>query len=367
MAFSTLSRPESSAARRSSASVVLSVGLMVLLFGLFALTLRWVGVSEESAWSKLASLNKDNVHVDVAIVGDSRAHVGLAPALLNESALGSTHPGLSIFNFAADGTDALHHASFVMHGLLKQDLPPALILWAPNPLGFNETRKTNRPEQLSVADIVFLARNGASFELLLDLFTPLLFPPYGFRADVKRKLDAVMESLAWIPVHAQTRMLQRSYVPYPKSREYDPTRDGYRPFRITQWLEAFERGEKDYAQKYRSARLGAVHLLAARDLLMAAKKAGSHVVIVEMPLSPWFVENLATSEFHQTWRIEMAHLASEYGATFLTDHGEGLRNEDFGDPAHLCRSAAERVSLGLGDRLDLIEGVSEALRSKVGE
>ena len=367
MAFSTLSRPESSAARRSANSVVLSVGLIFLLFGLFAQTLRRAGVSEESAWSKLATLNKDNVQVDVAIVGDSRAHVGLAPALLNESALGSTHPGLRMFNFAADGTDALHHASFVVHGLLKQESPPALILWAPNPLSFNEVRKTNRPEQLTVADIVSLGRNGASLELLLDLFTPLLFPAYRFRADIKRKLDVVLESLVWIPVHAQTRLFKRGYVPYPKSREYDPTSEGYRPFRITRWREAFERGEVDYAQKYRSARIGAVHLLAARDLLLAAKKAGSHVVIVEMPLSPWFVENLATSEFHQTWRNEMSRLAGECGATFLTDPGTGLKNEDFGDPAHLCRSAAELVSARLGDRLDIIEGVSEALKNKVSE
>lgn len=367
MAFSTLSRPESSAARRSSPSVVFSIGLIVILFGLSAQGLRWAGVTEESAWSKLAALSKERANVDVAIVGDSRAHVGLAPASLNGSALGSTHPGLCMFNFAADGTDALHHASFVMHGLLSQELPPALILWAPNPLSFNAERKTNRPEQLTVADIVALGRNGASLELLLDLFTPLLFPAYRFRADVKRKLDAVLEALAWIPVHAQTRILGRSYAPYPKSREYDSSSDGFRPFRITQWREAFERGEADYAQKYRSARLGEVHLLAARDLLVAAKKAGSHVVIVEMPLSPWFAENLATTEFHQTWRREMARLAGECGATFLPDSGMGLSDEDFGDPAHLCRPAAELVSARLGDRLDTLEGVSEALKSKVSE
>lgn len=345
----------------------LGVVLTFLAFGLLAQVLRLCGNPNSPAWVALGAVRQP---LDIAIVGDSRAHVGLAPGKLEadgpSGASGSSGtlskgPGLAVYNFAVDGSDALHHSSFILQGLLKQPHPPRVIVWATNPLGFNEERNNNRIERLLPADLPMLYKNGAPLETLLEIGTGLWFAPYRQRATVAENVNNLADRLAWLAVHIQTRILKLPYTPVAPTSEYFPREAGYVPFKILVWAARFERGMADYTRKYATARLSGPHLLAARDILRGARRAGTHVVILEMPVAAWYGEALTSGEFHAGWRRRMEGLANAEGATFLQDAGAVGGNEGFGDPGHMSFEASQIYSQTLARRLRAIPAVREAL------
>jgi hypothetical protein len=346
------------AAQVEARKAVKRMASVLVLFVLAAQVLRLAGDASGTAWSALREVKGP---VDIAIVGDSRAHVGLSPGRLaapEEPASSSTPV---VYNFAADGTDALHHASFVLNGLLRGKVSPSVILWAPNPLSFNENRKNNRIEQLALRDIPLLFRCGAPFETVLEIATAALFPPYRQRVVIKRLLTEFTDRAAWLPVHVQTRLLKMVYAPLQTSREYLQPEAGYAPFEIVRWSEAFERGEREYTRQYDAARLCGVRLETSRAMLREARHAGVHVVIVELPIAPWFLKHLEPRQFHQTWRSALQKIALEEGADFVCDADAVHRDEEFGDPGHMCREAAEAYSRDLGGRLRSLPSVQAAL------
>lgn len=331
-----------------------AVAKVLGLFWVIAQALHVFGDPTSPAWTALKNIKQP---LGIAIVGDSRAHAGLSPARLGEA----LETPVDIYNFAVDGTDALHHTSFVVNGLLKQKAPPAVILWAPNPLSFNEERKNNRIEQLTVADLPFLWSNRAPFEMVLDIATAELFGPYRQRVVLKRTMKNLTDRMAWVAVHVQRRVLKLGYTPLLPAREYLHADRGYAPFNVLRWQDAFERSAADYTQQYRNARLSTLRTDAAREFLRAAKRAGVHVVVLEMPVAPWFQENLATQDFHRGWRQWMQKITTEEGADFVCDAALGFVNEEFGDPGHMHRASSEAYSEKLGGKLQTIPAVRGAL------
>jgi hypothetical protein len=334
------------------------VMLTFLAFGLLAQVLRFSGNPNSPAWAALETVRQP---LDIAIVGDSRAHVGLAPGKLGGRGLFSEGEGLAVYNFAVDGSDALHHASFILQGLLKQEHPPRVVVWASNPLGFNEARNNNRVERLLPADLPMLCKNGAPLETLLEILTGSWFAPYRLRANVAQNVNHLGDRLAWLSVHLQTRVLKLTYTPLAPTSEYFPRESGYVPFKVLVWAARFVRGMADYSQKYEAARLSERHLLAARDILRGALRTGTHVVILEMPVASWFVENLTSRGFHAGWRRRMEVLANKEGATFIQDSAVVGGNEGFGDPGHMSFETSQVYSETLARRLREIPAVQKAL------
>ena len=358
MSLTDLQSPAQFKAGSVSRKRGLGLVLTLLAFALCSQVLRLSGNPSGPAWGGLRAIRQP---LEIAIVGDSRAHVGLSPDKLGAPWLFPENAGPKVYNFAVDGSDALQHASFMMHGLLKQETPPKLIVWAPNPLGFNRERTNNRVEQLLPADLPFLCKNGSPLEPLLDICTSAIFTPYRHRANVAQRVNDFTDRLAWMAVHVQTRILKLTHTPVPPPREYFPREAGYVPFKILNWPARFDRGVADYAEKYASARLSERHLLAARDLLTAARRVGTHVVILEMPVAAWYVDNLTSKEFHAAWRRRMEKLANLEGATFIQDAAAVGGNEGFGDPGHMSFETSQSYSAKLAWKLEGIPAVRAAL------
>lgn len=350
----TVGSPPSPKAFRRRPNGFAALAKVLGLFWVMAQALHLFGDPTSPAWAALKNIKQP---LGVAIVGDSRAHAGLSPARLRQA----VETPLAIYNFAVDGTDALHHTSFVVHGLLKQKALPAVILWAPNPLSFNEERKNNRIEQLTLSDLPRLWQSRAPLETLLDILTAELFGPYRQRVVVRRAMKTLTDRMAWVAVHVQSRVFKLRYTPSLPAREYLESDRGYAPFNVIRWQDTFERIAADYTQQYRKARLSTLRIEAAHELLRAAKRAGVHVVVLEMPVAPWFQENLATQDFHRAWRKWLQEIATEAGADFICDAEDGSDNQDFGDPGHMCRAASETYSEKLGVKLRSIPAVCEAL------
>jgi len=354
MNSSTLGSPPLAKPSHRCPNGLAAVAKVLGLFWVIAQALHLFGDPTSPACTALKNIKRP---LGIAIVGDSRAHAGLSPARLGEA----IETPVNIYNFAVDGTDALHHTSFVVNGLLNQKVPPAVILWAPNPLSFNEERKNNRVEQLTLSDLPLLWRNRAPFEMLLDIATAELFGPYRQRVVLKRVMKNLTDRMAWLAVHVQRRVLKLGYTPLLPAREYLHADRGYAPFNVLRWQDAFERSAADYAHQYRTARLSTLRTEAARDLLRAARRAGVHVVVLELPVAPWFQENLATQDFHRAWRKWVQEIAAAEGADFVCDAAFGSDNHEFGDPGHMHRTAAEAYSEKLGVKLRTIPAVCAAL------
>jgi hypothetical protein len=333
--------------------LLLRTGAIVLLFALLSLPLAKVGDPHNPAFAARGA-HRD---VDIAVVGDSRAHVGISPTKLHELL-----PEASAFNFAVDGTDTLHHWDFVLRGLLGEGRKPSLILWAPNPLGFNDARQSNRLEQLVGADLWSLKQAGVPLELLLDVATMRWFPPYRHRPLVAAQIGERTEGAGKKLLRVQEKLLHLDYDPPPPSREYLPQPDGHEPFRVITWEDRFHRGEKGYESDY--AALGKMdwHLGLARQLLRRAREAGVLVVVLDLPVSPYFRAHFSTDPRHRAWQQAMARISAEEGALFLDHEGRYGDDHAFGDPGHMTDLTSYAYSSWLAGQLASEPRVRAALR-----
>ncbi len=306
---------------------------------------------------------REYLPVDIAIVGDSRAHVGLSPTKLVQGLARAGVGSQGSYNFAVDGTDVLHHFDFVARALVG--VPPGerprIILWAPNPLGFNDARTSNRLQQLTHLDLVALLRAGAPTELLLDLVTMRWFPPYGRRPVVAEKVATYVEIAGKKTLPLQRRLLGLSYEEPPRSREYHSLPDGHEPFTVLEWEDRFQRGARGYEADYAGLGKSAWHLAVGRALLRRAREAGVLVVVIELPVAPWFRAHLGGDPRHLAWRESLQEAARDEGALYL-DH-TALYDDDrrFGDPGHMADELAYAYSTQLGEVLAREPAVRAAL------
>ena len=335
------------------------LAVVAALFAVLALPLRRVGPTESPAWSAARA----HLPVDVAIVGDSRAHAGVSPTRLTAALAAAGLPDRKLHNFATDGTDALHHFDFVDRALLRAGPPPRVIVWAPNPLGFNDARTNNRLEQVAGVDLRAVWRAGAPREMLLDLVTLRLFPPYRARPILAGKIADKVEILGKKSLPLQTRLLGLRYEEPPRSREYHPLPDGHEPFTVLDWEDRFRRGVRGYELDY--AGLGKMdwHMRIAGELLARAREAGVLVVVVELPVAPHFRAHQGLDPRHLAWRARLADLARLHGALYWDHTARFDDDRAFGDPAHMSDVTSFAYSTYLGDELARDPTVRAALTS----
>lgn len=332
---------------------------VALLFGLLAAPLVKLDAGDSPVWNEA----RDHLPVELAIVGDSRAHVGLSPTRMT-TALAEAGITTHAYNFAVDGTDVLHQFDFVDRGLAAQpsERRPRVILWAPNPLGFNDNRTNNRLQQLSRIDIATLLRARAPTELVLDLLTLRYFPPYRRRPVIGEKIATYVEIAGKKTLPLQRRVLGLSYDEPPKSREYRSLPDGHEPFTVLDWQDRFERGEKGYQADYAGLGKSDWHLRIARALLARAHAAGILVVVVELPVAPWFREHMGADPRHLAWREALKNAVRDEGGLYWDHTARFDDDRAFGDPAHMADELAFRYSDELGTALAHDPVVAAALQ-----
>lgn len=287
-----------------------------------------------------------------AIVGDSRAHVGLSPALLAEAFAGAGLGDRGGYNFAADGTNVLNHRSLVVSGLLGEARVPPLVIWAPSPLSFDATRGGDHLDHLRAADLPALLRAGAPTEVILDLATMMALPAYRGRPGVKAEIERVVDGAGARLTRAHARLFGLQFAPPANGRAYLSPRDGYRPFRVvTAWEERFARGAEKYAALYEKLELAPSGLALARDLAARVREAGALLVVVELPIAPFLQRAYATRPQHRAWQAALQRIAALEGAIWISDADRFDDDRLFGDPAHMHVETAERYSRALAEEL----------------
>lgn len=336
------------------------------LFAILSAPIARVGDPTSPAYEALEDAARTGP-LQFAILGNSRPHVGLSPPLFAEGLAAGGIPGKRGWNFAVDGTDSMHHASFAVHGLLAGDPPPRVIVWAVDPLMFDASRKTNRLEQLRPRDLPILARSGAPLEVVFDVAAMQVFPPYRHRPLVLAKVEDKTESLGKRLAKIQ-RLLGLVATDHPKAREYTKPGAGFEPFVVLDdWeFRFYQRHGPHYATEYQALTLSDWHERFAARFLATAKERGVVVVVLEMPLSPYYRERFASGAKHQAWRERMRRLAESQGAVFVTDADRYSRDLDFGDPGHLPLSTAQEYSRYLGEALARDPRVAAALALEKG-
>jgi hypothetical protein len=294
---------------------------------------------------------EDHADAELAIIGDSRPHVGVSPTIMAEALAAEGLGTHRAYNFATDGTDALHHVSFARE-LLSQAKSLRVLVWAPNPLSFDDTRRSNRLEMLGRADIVPLARAGAPAELLFDLATGAVFPPYKKRPLVKERVEGRATSMGKRLAPIQTKVLGLEYEPRPTPRTYFTLPDGHEPFTvIADWQDRFDRGAAQYQIDYERLQLSDWHFRYAKELFAQARAAGVLVVVVELPVAPSYRAKLGSLPKHAAWRQHLSAAATEGGAIWLSEPDLYDDDRQFGDPGHMHRSTAEEYSKHLAELL----------------
>lgn len=322
--------------------------MILALFALLALPFRWFGKTRGQAQSLLEDLP---FAPDIAVIGDSRPHVGIAPRLLLRDLQRAGLGALSGYNYAEDGTDALHHVDLIERDLLRLPRPPRVVLWAPNPLSFDASRKANRLERLPPTVIPPLVMAGAPAELLLDLGTMAVFSPYRHRPALKLRLEDLSESLADRLLRVQG-LLGLTVRREPRGRIYTEHADGQSSFRVVaDWEARFARGLASYRERYAQLQLDETHFKLAAHALRHARARGCLVILAEMPVSPTYRAELATTRQHLSYRVRLAALAQEEGALWLSFADRFDDDHAFGDPAHLVESSAAEFTAELAQVL----------------
>jgi hypothetical protein len=96
------------------------------------------------------------------------------------------------------------------------------------------------------------------------------------------------------------------------------------------------------------------HCEVGRRLARRLRAAGVELILLELPVSPWYQQHLATTPKHQEWRRRMKDLAGGEHAEFwdhsalYTGAGDDHR---FADPGHMDRATAFDYSRRLGRML----------------
>lgn len=307
-------------------------------------------------------------HLDFAILGNSRPHVGLSPQLIGEGLAAGGVPSMNGWNFAVDGTDSMHNASFAEHGLLEAASPPRVVIWAVDPLMFDASRKSNRLEQLVPRDLPTLIGARAPLELTLDVGTMSVVRAYRHRPLVLAKVEDRTEGVAQRLLPVQ-RAVGLEMDERPAPRQYLDGGRGFEPFLVlADWeFRFYQRHGPHYASEYQAFKPSEWHPRFVAHYLLEAARRGETVVLLEMPVSPYYRQNFAEGAKHRAWREQMKSLAASTGALFVSDAERYSKDSDFGDPGHMHRATAEDYSRALGIAIAADPRFARAARALKGD
>jgi hypothetical protein len=335
------------------------VGTVLGLFALFGLPFARIGDTVGPGRSALQA------HPEIAllVVGDSRPHVAISPARLSAE-LHQVRSDLPILNVAEDGTDTLHQSLLVREAFDRARAhPPAVIVWAVDPQGFDGSRLANRLERVPGRALPWLAQAGAPLELCLDVALGAIYPPYRHRPMIKEKVEGVTHRIGAAAARLETTWLGLEAGEHQvKGRLYQPQPDGWEPFVVTaDGPGRFARGLAAYELDAAKYRLSDWHFALVRRAVREARARGAVVVFLEMPVAPVYRERFGGLGRYEDWERRMRGLAAEEGQIFLSQVEQFATAEPFGDPGHLTRAGAEAYMPVLAEALTQRPAVVAAL------
>jgi hypothetical protein len=295
----------------------------------------------------------------VAIVGGSQALAGVAPlALLSGlSSLpgeASVSSGDEVEGFAFEGADALQQAAFVQTTLLSGYRVPAVLVWAVDPLAFDAGGPAIDVGRMRGVSPRSLARAGAPVELLLSVALRQALPPLWAPAGASHRLDDLLDlaSSRLEPWQAALPGL-RPRAGRAQARVWTDAGDGWRPFEITaDWrAEFYVRQASRLEARIEGYRFAPYKEAFVREVVLQARGAGSAVVLVELPVAPWYRSRVEGLPEFERWSAAIEVLARETGAVWVADGAAIDRDDRFGDPTHMPLATASSYSRRLGARL----------------
>jgi len=337
-----------------------AAGTVLVLFALFGLPFARVGDTVGPGRRALEA------HPEIAllVVGDSRPHVAISPARLSAELRQIRSGLLPILNVAEDGTDTLHQSWLVREAFdPARAHPPAVIVWAVDPQGFDGSRLANRLERVPGRALPWLVESGAPLELCLDVALGAIYPPYRHRPMIKEKVEGLTDRIGGVAARLETTWLGLAAgAPKVKGRLYEPQPDGWEPFVVTaDGPGRFARGLAAYEVDAAKYRLSDWHFELVRRAVRAARARGAVVVFLEMPVAPVYRERFGGLGRYEAWERRMRGLAAEEGQIFLSQVEQFSTPEPFGDPGHLTRAGAEAYMPVLAEALSQQPPVVAAL------
>lgn len=309
------------------------------------------------------------------IAGDSRSHVGLDPKPLSHFDLSESRGAFIARNISEDGSGVLRQCSLLLREIRKQIPQPQAVIWAVNPLTFDKRRIGPDAARLGFRELGALIRAKAPLETILEVVSGAVLPAMKYRGTVGAALEKRMESLVRISIGVQKRLPGVEYIPPTKDREYLREVCGFEPFRILDWNNRFQKGCKNYEEKYRTLKIPEATFAIAEDFMQTLVRRGVRLLVLEMPVAPWYRENLSDQQSHRKWRERMRTIAERSGCAFWDDSGWAKDDRQFGDPGHMEWRSAASYSRGLAQRLhaaypefrsDLTEAEENSGKEKLG-
>lgn len=268
----------------TSTSVVGRVLTGVALFLLLSAPLARVSDPQSRAEKRIEQATE---RPTLAVFGDSRAHAGVNPTLMRRVFAEAGIAGVTGQNYAENGTDTVHHYNLIATSLLDRPGPPTVILWAPNPLSFDDSRTANRLEQVKAKNLGAMLTAGAPLESLLDVATMAVYPPYRHRFQIMAGIEGRTEAAGKRLAPLQAAVLGLSLPDEPERRKYIDHPDGYNPFRVLAlWEDSFAQSFKDYSGKYETLVPSEWRFRLARRMMQKIREAGCLLVVVELPVAP---------------------------------------------------------------------------------
>lgn len=333
----------------NSTSTATRAILGILLFLLLSAPLAKVSDPQSPSEKQI---ERAEVRPKLAVFGDSRAHAGVNPQLISRLFADAGIAEVTGYNYSENGTDAVQHFNLIATNLIKKPGPPSVIVWAPNPLSFDDTRTSTRLEHIKPGSLAPMYRAGAPLEFLLDVATMSAYRPYRHRQQILLGIEGRVDIAGAKIAPLQAAVLGLSFTEEPQRRKYIDFPDGYQPFRVlTLWEDSFSRSLRFYQGQYKKLKPSQWRLRLVHEMMQKTREAGCLLVVVELPVAPTYNRELASTEKHQAFREQLSRMAKEEGAIWLSHADHFKDDHEFGDPAHMIEATAEEYSAFLAKSL----------------
>ncbi len=314
---------------------------------------------------------------DVLIIGSSRALRGVDPEELSRALALQGHRNIDVFNFGINGATA-QVEDFIIRQLLQPKELPKLIIWADGSRAFNSGRPDTTFKAIASSpgyrQVLEQAReNSSSPDIQISTQTPAQektnsenHDDNGYKA-VNKSLNkflggfsATYENRDFLKslLNEQLKSLPviggNSQVVHPISDAEESTPEQFvdfngflsLPIRFhpAKYYQKHPRVSGSYDKDYESFRLEGDQDLALKDLVQFANYHHIPVVLVNMPLSAYYLDPIR-AKYEQDFQQYMLSLSTNSNFIFrdLT-HAWPQANDLFSDPSHLNQYGAYEIS-----------------------
>jgi hypothetical protein len=304
---------------------------------------------------------------DILIVGSSRALQGVDPIALQRTLTSRCYPNLRIFNFGINGATA-QVVDFLLRRLLTEAQLPRLILWADGVRAFNSGRIDHTYNRLQASPgyrQVLAGIRPALPARPLSFLAKLCFevPPFlGMRLAETQPKSANSRGPTAQPAGSQMlcRHPLQALPPDPvnlSGKEVATLRQslGFHSietrFHPPIYFQRYPRVRGEFDGDYRDFSLQGRQTVALNQVLRFARSRQIPVVLVNLPLTPTYMD-WARTRYEQQFQTFFRQFARSGQATvYDLNTPQFSRNHYFMDPSHLNYQGATVVAARLGNEL----------------